>query len=189
MSDLTGIIITRQKLRELIQAFLGARSSARPLPKRPPLAPLVDEYDETTRESQDEFGQFDLDWDDPELIAALDQNNHHEPRDECSAKDQKVAEVSNSVCFNSATNGDSYHTQILDTDVMPAVYRLIMKMFSDVPLAVNVEIDYEAFFQDADEWIDCWVRSAAIVVQCHKRVRWLQHCVIKRDLNKNFPRH
>ena len=92
-SDLTNIIITRQKLREILQAFLDARATVRPVPKRPPPPPLVDEFTETAKESQDEFGQFDLDWDDPELIAALEQNNQHGSLDEDSSRDQKVAEV------------------------------------------------------------------------------------------------
>ena len=85
--------MTRQMILKLLQAFLDARSSLIAPTKRPSLAPLVDDSDDAVRESQDEFGQFDLDWDDPELIAALEQNNRLEPPDENMLKDQKVAEV------------------------------------------------------------------------------------------------
>lgn len=86
--------MTRQMILKLLQAFLDARATVVPSPKRLPLAPIVSDADGNVIESQDEFGQFDLDWDDPELIAVLEQNNQDEPADENVEKDRLVSEVS-----------------------------------------------------------------------------------------------
>ena len=42
-----------------------------PPPTRPPLAPPQGQENQESQESQDEYGSIDLDFDDPDLLAAL----------------------------------------------------------------------------------------------------------------------
>ena len=82
---------TRMEILKFLHSFLTARDEVIPPPRRPALAPLGEAE---TQESQDEYGAFDIDINDPDLIAALDNGGDAQPADENKAKDVKIAEVS-----------------------------------------------------------------------------------------------
>ena len=88
---MTNILATRHEVLGVVQAFLKARNECVPAPRRPALAPL---HQEESQESQDEFAEFELDWDDPDLIAALDTHGAMEiPVEDYKMQDARLAEV------------------------------------------------------------------------------------------------
>lgn len=68
---------TGEEIRKLVQAFLDARQAA--LPRTRQLSTTIPRNNEDSQESQEDYGAFDLDLDDPELQAALgnEQENQH----------------------------------------------------------------------------------------------------------------
>ncbi|KAF9462969.1 Mus7/MMS22 family-domain-containing protein [Collybia nuda] len=68
ISSLATEAKTLDELRFLIEAMLDARALVVPPPERPRLAPTPNTE---IQESQDDYGEFDLDFDDPALLAAL----------------------------------------------------------------------------------------------------------------------
>lgn len=57
-------------------------------------------------------------------------------------------------------------TQVLDKSITPAVYRLVCKHFGESEHAQNDATSTKA----ADEWIDCWVGCANVLVQNNYKV-------------------
>ncbi|OBZ69025.1 hypothetical protein A0H81_11232 [Grifola frondosa] len=140
-TTLPSMATTGMEIRRLVQAFLDARAKVVPRPARP-RPPVVEE----TEESQEDYGHFDLDLNDPELLAALGGNE-----DSSSATANKEKEKI--VC------------EIVNTDILPAVYRLVCKRFIDLP---SHELERQSY-HEADKWIDCWVGCASVVVQNGRR--------------------
>jgi hypothetical protein len=79
---------TGLEIRKLVQAFLDARQAAMPVPQRH----LVIDPGEN-QESQEEYGAFDLDLDDPELQAALGDNVESSLAKQNKDKDEQVWQV------------------------------------------------------------------------------------------------
>ncbi len=90
IKGLTSVVTTSLEIQKLVQSFLDVRASVMPAPRRPALAPS---HTTVTEESQDEFGDFDLDFDDPELIAALETGAGPVIVNEDKLRDQRVAKV------------------------------------------------------------------------------------------------
>ncbi|RPD62610.1 hypothetical protein L226DRAFT_458818, partial [Lentinus tigrinus ALCF2SS1-7] len=133
-TNLSTIPSTGEEIRRLVQAFLDARSRVMPKPRRPyPQGVLED-----SQESQD-YGCFQIDFDDPELQAALGE----------TAEQQENREKDKIVC------------EIIDKHISHAIYRLVCKHFAD-PVYQQAK---ELSFQKADAWVDCWVGCANVVVQ------------------------
>ncbi|CCL98524.1 uncharacterized protein FIBRA_00523 [Fibroporia radiculosa] len=143
-SNLTGIATTRIEIRKLVQAFLDARAAVLPKPARPRV-PHV--HAEESQESQEEFAMFDqLDYNDPELLAALGEPGEGSTFQENKNKDQIVSEL-------------------IDSQISPAIYRLVCKYFNDL----TDQGSLEPYSQEADKWVDCWVGCANVVVQNGRR--------------------
>ena len=71
-TQLSANVMTGREIRKLVQSFLNARTAALPPPpRRMPHA----ESTEDSQESQEYFGMDDMNYDDPELVAALDPEN------------------------------------------------------------------------------------------------------------------
>lgn len=90
-SNLTAVATTRTEIRKLVQAFLNVRATVIPKPPRPRPA------SEESQESQEDYGDFDLNLDDPELLAALGDPSQSIAAQENKTKDKAVAEVSSVV--------------------------------------------------------------------------------------------
>lgn len=97
------MLSTGDQIRRLVQAFLDARSLVIPKPRRP--QPRV--VAEDSQESQYDYDQFDLDLDDPELLAALGENLGDPEAIQNKEKDKIVCEVS-SVPTSRATLRDTH---------------------------------------------------------------------------------
>lgn len=61
----------------------------------------------------------------------------------------------------------------MNDSISPAIYRFIIKHFSDTQLKQGVTQQADRYHQDADSWVDCWVDCAAVTVQNNERVRIL----------------
>jgi hypothetical protein len=85
-TNLTHVSKTGLEIRRLVQAFLDARREVMPAPQHHHVAA------QENQESQDDYGAFDLDLDDPELQAALGDNV--DSSNENKAKDELVSQVS-----------------------------------------------------------------------------------------------
>lgn len=58
----------------------------------------------------------------------------------------------------------------MDEDIIPAIYRMVVKHFND-PSVNNIPKHLlEDHVQDAEKWVDCWAGCAAIIVQNGKKV-------------------
>ncbi|KAI0655367.1 Mus7/MMS22 family-domain-containing protein [Cubamyces menziesii] len=141
-TTLSSVLSTGDQIRRLVQAFLDARSLVIPKPRRP--QPRV--VAEDSQESQYDYDQFDLDLDDPELLAALGENLGDPEAIQNKEKDKIVCEI-------------------IDKHISPAIYRLVCKHFNDPVYKQTGELSFE----DADRWIDCWVGCASVVVQNGKK--------------------
>jgi hypothetical protein len=91
-TNLAHVGKTGLEIRRLVQAFLDARQAAMPAPQRHPGAVLVG--DQESQESQEDYGIFDLDLDDPELQAALGNDGECSITTQNRAKDELVWQVS-----------------------------------------------------------------------------------------------
>lgn len=124
-----------------------------------------------SQESQDAFADYDLDFDDPDLIAILDSGDAGNASvSEDRQKDAKIAEVVQESHYV-LDFSNSISRQIMDTDITPAIYRLIIQHFNDPSISRLTGNRVEDFFRDADKWVDCWVGCAAVIVQNSRRVR------------------
>ncbi|KAI0819256.1 Mus7/MMS22 family-domain-containing protein [Trametes gibbosa] len=141
-TGLSSIISTGDQIRRFVQAFLDARALIIPKPRRPQPRVVTEE----SQESQYEYDQFDLDLDDPELLAALGEDLGTSEHSQNKEKDHAVCEV-------------------IDKIISPAIYRLVCKHFSDPTYQKPGELHYA----DADNWINCWVGCANVVVQNGKK--------------------
>ncbi|PCH39845.1 hypothetical protein WOLCODRAFT_142800 [Wolfiporia cocos MD-104 SS10] len=142
-NKLTLVPTTRVEIRKLVQAFLDARAAVIPKPSRHRLAAAPTEE---SQESQDDYGLFDLDMDDPELLAALGEADKSHTLQENKRKDEIVCEI-------------------IDAHVSPAIYRLICQYFNESADQGSLQ----QYSQDADKWVDCWVGCASVIVQNGKR--------------------
>ncbi|KAI0769083.1 Mus7/MMS22 family-domain-containing protein [Trametes elegans] len=141
-TTLTSVVTTGDQIRRFVQAFLDVRSRVIPKPRRPQPRVIA----EDSQESQYDYDQFDLDLDDPELLAALGVDVGPSEQTENKEKDKLVSET-------------------IDKHILPAIYRLVCKHFNDPVYQQSGEIS----FDDADKWIDCWVGCASVVVQNGKK--------------------
>ncbi|KAH9949775.1 Mus7/MMS22 family-domain-containing protein, partial [Amylocystis lapponica] len=142
-TKLTGEKSSRVEIRRLVQAFLDARAAVIPRPPRPSLVT------EDSQESQEEYGRFDLTMDDPQLLLSLGLE-----AESVQAKENKKNQEK-----------DKLISETIDTNITPAIYRLVCKHFHDT----GVEGTLEQFSNDADRWIDCWAGCASVVVQNGRR--------------------
>lgn len=67
--------------------------------------------------------------------------------------------------------------QVLDKSITPAVYRLVCKHFGESEDAKNDATTTRA----ADDWIDCWVGCANVLVQNNYKV-----CALSPVLRTRF---
>ncbi|KDQ61632.1 hypothetical protein JAAARDRAFT_31105 [Jaapia argillacea MUCL 33604] len=141
-TNLANGLETGVEIRRLVQAFLDARAAIMPTPSKP--KPAIEAVDR--QESQDEYDQFDFNLDDPELQAALGELDEPSRWAEHKREEERVLEV-------------------VDRHISPAIYRLVCKHVVS-PSQVDAGEDQ---WNSADEWIDCWVGCASIIVQNGKR--------------------
>ncbi|KZT67297.1 hypothetical protein DAEQUDRAFT_694424 [Daedalea quercina L-15889] len=141
-TQLTANRITGMEIRKLVQSFLNVRAAALPPPRwtRPSI-----ETAEDSQESQEYFGAEDMNWDDPELVAALDPEN--------AAKAQQLKRKDETVC------------EIIAQDIAETIYRLVMRHFS----GPNESGTLDQYSDETDKWVDCWVGCASVLVQNGKR--------------------
>ncbi|KAF9221440.1 hypothetical protein BS17DRAFT_785404 [Gyrodon lividus] len=139
-TDLVTIAQTGVEIRMLVQSFLNARLKALPQAQQPPLRPTV--HSAESQESQDEYDKMFLDLNDAELLAALGDEPGITVATDLKAKEDALCKV-------------------LDKSITPGVYRLVCKHFGEHQNAKNDENNGSI----ADEWIDCWVGCANVLVQ------------------------
>ncbi|KAL5513076.1 hypothetical protein ACEPAH_3474 [Sanghuangporus vaninii] len=136
MKELTNIVSTRFEILRLVRSFLKARATIFPPPQRRISPSAVD----ADPESQDFFAEFALD---DEALANAPLGDGSEDN---WAKDKEVAKIMNS-------------------DVIPHIFRLLLQYFNDPTARPSEESRLEEFWNSADDWIDCWVGCAAVVVR------------------------
>ncbi|OCB85427.1 hypothetical protein A7U60_g7436 [Sanghuangporus baumii] len=136
MKELTNIVSTRFQILRLVQSFLKARATIFPPPQRRISASAVD----ADPESQDLFAEFTLD---DEALANVPLGDGSEDN---WAKDKEVAKIMNS-------------------DIIPHIFRLLLQYFNDPTARPSEESKLEEYWNSADDWIDCWVGCAAVVVR------------------------
>lgn len=143
--SLTSIVTTSLEIQKLVQSFLNIRMRIMPRVRCAALPSM-----NANGESQDEYGEWDLDYDDPELIAALETNIAPAVVKDNAALDQRLAKV-------------------MDEDISPAIYRFVIKHFSDESISSPPKVCIEDYCRDADRWVECWVGCAAVIVHNKRR--------------------
>ncbi|KAI0647862.1 Mus7/MMS22 family-domain-containing protein [Trametes meyenii] len=136
-SGLAGLPHTSNQIRTFVQAFLNERARVMPKPRRP--LPSIVEEDSQESQFADEYEAIDITdlLEDPESLKKHTENME---------KDKAVSEVING-------------------SILPAIYRLVCKHFSDPQYQQPGELE----FDQADKWIDCWVGCINVVVQNGKK--------------------
>ncbi|KAF4593295.1 hypothetical protein EYR38_009009 [Pleurotus pulmonarius] len=139
-----GSLITEQdviadRFRKLLLSFLEARDAVMPAPQRPTLVAIE------SQESQDEYGGFDLDVEDPEFLAAMGEGEHAGQLREHQAKEKAASEI-------------------VHSHIGPAIYRHMCRFFSKLDGTRTVQKDYDGLCL----WIDCWIGFANVVIQSRK---------------------
>jgi len=156
MNDIANLPTTGIEIQRLVQTFLNVRAAYMPKLRRPTIHAAT----EDSQESQDYFGMFDIDLDDPDLQAALGDEAESPEAKEVARKDKLLAEV-------------------VQKTVINGIFKLVMKRVTDVPEGSSREL---AHF-DLDKWIDCWVGCAQIVVHNGLRVCPLISTLVYRCLD------
>ncbi|KAA1468736.1 hypothetical protein DENSPDRAFT_834143 [Dentipellis sp. KUC8613] len=103
---------------------------------------------EIRQESQDEYGQFELDMDDPELSVALGDSSQVQSLDDSQ---QHVDTILN----------------VIKTNIMPSLYQLICHHSchaKEEPADNMIHLSLYA-------WVDCWIECVNFLVQ-HKKEEW-----------------
>ncbi|KAI6044231.1 Mus7/MMS22 family-domain-containing protein [Pisolithus marmoratus] len=136
-TNLVMLSQTGLEIRMLVQSFLNARTKALP-PAQPPSAST----DALNPESQEEYERLYLELDDAELLAALGEEPVTLAVNDLKAKEDALCKV-------------------LDKSITPAVYRLVCKHLGD---SENGQV-HENRMSVADEWIECWVGCANVLIQ------------------------
>ncbi|SJL03746.1 uncharacterized protein ARMOST_07103 [Armillaria ostoyae] len=77
-----------REIMDVLARFFDARTSVLPPPERPSLPSTIE-----SQESQDEYGMFDLDMNDPDLLAALGGNSPPTATCDFKSKDQALSKV------------------------------------------------------------------------------------------------
>ena len=144
MTDIVNLPTTGIEIQRLVQTFLNVRSAYMPKPRRPTIHAAT----EDSQESQDYFGLFDIDLDDPDLHAVLGDETESSEAKEVTRKDKLLAEA-------------------VQKTVINGIFKLVMKRVTDIPEGSSRELGRF----DLDKWIDCWVGCAKIVVHNGLRVR------------------
>ena len=137
VADIANLSTTGIEIQRLVQTFLDVRAAYFPKPRRPTIHAAT----EDSQESQDYFGMFDIDLNDPDLQAVLGDESESPEAKEIVRKDKLLAEV-------------------VQKTVINGIFKLVMRRVADVPEGSSREF---AHF-DLDKWIDCWVGCAHIVV-------------------------
>lgn len=143
VADIANLTTTGIEIQRLVQTFLNVRAAYFPKPRRPTIHAAT----EDSQESQDYFGMFDIDLDDPDLQAVLGDESKSPEAKEVAHKDKLLADV-------------------VQKTVINGIFKLVMRRVTDVPEVSSREL---AHF-DLDKWIDCWVGCAQIVVHNGLRV-------------------
>ncbi|KAH9936512.1 uncharacterized protein B0H18DRAFT_1164925 [Fomitopsis serialis] len=125
--------------------FPSIRNSAPTRSSSTTAGTTIVETAEDSQESQEYFDVEDMNWDDPELVAALDPEN--------SAKGKELKQNDEAVC------------EIIVQDIAETIYRLVMRHFS----GPNESESLEQYSDETDRWVDCWVGCASVLVQNGKR--------------------
>ncbi|BGP19854.1 hypothetical protein JCM10213v2_007985 [Rhodosporidiobolus nylandii] len=139
--------------RETIQTlacFLDVRRASLPRPRQVPPPPPVP-ADDGFGESQDDYGDFDLDFDDPELDKMLG----IQPANADEANSQKARE-------DAVKAKDKAFSELVKTRLGPAFFNLVSKIYLDAPGSGPTITDRAGYAQEA---VETWIRCVAIAVE------------------------
>ncbi|THH32447.1 hypothetical protein EUX98_g1713 [Antrodiella citrinella] len=125
-STLTAVATTGDAIRNVVQAFLDARQVIVPVPPRPH---LVAEED-----SQQDYGEDDAFFDDPEVRAAMGENQSY----------VELREKETTVC------------DTMEKHIAPALFRLLCSKLD--PPAANA-VSFDDWCSSIDLWTECWTSS------------------------------
>lgn len=153
---LTSVARTSEEIRRTLHCFLEVRKLTIPAPERPRLAPIP-----TAQESQEEYGVFDMDYDDPALLAALGGDGQPRMPSDEQIKDEALRTVS----------GRSqprflylmiYIFQAIDkTHLVWLCWRRVSKLVQDPSEGTSST----SYYNDVDSWLDCWLGCADVVIR------------------------
>lgn len=146
-----------------INCFLNMRQKA--LPRR--------QAEEANGVSQDEFGMFEIDYDDPALSAMLGVEGGvaGTAQSEVLVKDRALSEASTSLLADDALQADlPRHSQVLRTTLSPAIFRLVSNIFATDRTERNgpTITDRSKY---AQEVVECWSRCLVVMIDNDTVVR------------------
>ena len=74
----------------------------------------------------------------------------------------------------------------MNSDIVPHIFRLLLQYFNDPTSSNTDDSKLEDYWSNADDWIDCWVGCAAIVVRHETRVSALLLMIQMVETKSNF---
>ncbi|KAF8074820.1 Mus7/MMS22 family-domain-containing protein [Lyophyllum atratum] len=122
---------TADEIRKMVQTFLDARKLVLPPPQRPR---IMSQRAAESQESQDEYGTVDMDYDDPDLVAALSGDPGAEVTPGFTAKEAAMK-------------------SLIDSRFVWWAWRNLNKRVPDPAPPVKDDLVY------INRWLDCWLGS------------------------------
>ncbi|KAF8885008.1 Mus7/MMS22 family-domain-containing protein [Infundibulicybe gibba] len=165
LSSLTPIIRTLQRnqvpkmtfeIRRLLESVLEIRILVMPAPSRPRIAPAAAD---TNQDSQDDFGTFDIDMSDPELIAALGEVDPPEMQNR-KAKDAILSKF------------------VESTSLFWIFWRAFSASTQDLDVTNRIQC------QNYEAWLGCWLSCADILIRTGNTMSWTEPINLWEDLLK-----
>ncbi|KAJ3984155.1 Mus7/MMS22 family-domain-containing protein [Lentinula detonsa] len=161
-----GVTDNAQSARELgavIHTFLSLRDRAVAHPKFPPIEDGGDGGGES-HESQDsqEYGDVDIDMDDPALDALLGgptlNEGDNEPSPDIELKDRTVGKSLGPLTW--------------------LLYRCLKNIIEELP---NGRRPSPQYMKNVDNWIDTWMQCASVAILHSQSMTWFSLCLDVRD--------
>ncbi|KAG6854521.1 hypothetical protein C0991_005433 [Blastosporella zonata] len=140
---------TAEEIRKTLHIFLDARRKVLPPPEYPYRKKPVQKE---SQESQDEYPTIEIDYDDPDLLAALDVGGFEIPAKEASEISGKEETLG------------SYMQAPLSSWASRNLTDKVRKCTGTSPS----KVDYLEF----DRWIECWLGCADVAVHAGSNISW-----------------
>ncbi|KAG6844635.1 hypothetical protein H0H87_005292 [Tephrocybe sp. NHM501043] len=151
---------TAQEFKLMLLVFMDARQNVLP----PPTRPYRKSVEKDSQESQDEYPTMVIDYDDPELLAALG-------ADGCGL-----------FVPTESTTKDEALSSYMNTPLSSWAWRNLNKKVTDCPSPSKT--DYQLF----SRWLECWLKCADVAIRTgdSEKIGWKRFLNLKGYLKK-FP--
>ncbi|KAJ3760305.1 Mus7/MMS22 family-domain-containing protein [Lentinula raphanica] len=183
-SSVIDNVQTGRTLVAVIRTFLSLRDKVIAPPELPPLAPLTEDENggQDSQDSQD-YGDVDIDMDDPAIVALLGGTAISEEgtKSDSEAKDRALGKAS---VFQTKLQIDSLIMSAQSLGPLTwLLYRCLKNMIQD---HLKGRAPSSQYMNNIDGWIDTWVQCASIAITHSQSMTWFSLCLDVRNTWKGI---